>query len=136
MFDSYRIVGASPLDDVFSIDHLGEEIMWNVTRLRDAAKAGKFGPPRFAATVDLPPARWDDWDETDRKKVDAIKANQELLDDPAIGIASPIEAFAMLCFADGQHRITARQELALPEIAFYLVPTTVEGDYRVTITPL
>jgi ParB-like chromosome segregation protein Spo0J len=35
------------------------------------------------------------------------------------------------CIADGQHRITARQELGLPECPFYLVPLSQERMFRV-----
>jgi hypothetical protein len=129
-----RISGASITDDVFSITlKTGEEVTWNVTKLQRAAKTGEFGPPRFARTEDLPPARWDGWDATDRAKVDAIKRDPAILDAPAIAIASPLPGYAINCMPDGQHRITARQELGLAEISFYLVPLEMERRFRVTV---
>lgn len=128
-----RIHGASLLDDVFEITlKTGEEVAWNVTKLQRAAKAGTFGAVRFARTEDLPPADWSGWDETDRAKVDAIKQQPAILDEPAICIASPNPNFAISCIADGQHRMTARQELGLPEVPFYLVPLELERQFRVT----
>lgn len=129
-----NIVGAGIFDTVFDITLVtGEEVTWNVTKLQAAARTGKFGPPRHARTSDLPPACWEKWGGLDRAKVDAIKRNPAALDEPAIAIASPRPEFAILCFADGQHRMTARQELGLDEISFYLVPQEAERAYRVEV---
>src|SRR4051812_44545917 len=121
----YVIGGVSPIDDIFSITLVtGEFVGWNITRLNAAARRGEFGPPRYAPVADLPPAKWSSWGDEDRATVDWLKApeNRKVLDEPAIAIASPNPSFAISCFADGQHRITARQELELPEFSFYLVP--------------
>lgn len=127
-----RITGANLTDEIFSITlKTGEEVKWNVTKLNIAAKAGEFGSPSFARTADLPAARWDEWTAEDRATVDWLKANREALDEPAIAIASMIPGYFITCFADGQHRITARQELGLPEISFYLVPLDQERRFRV-----
>ncbi len=128
-----RLSGASLLDDVFTITLMtGETVTWNVTKLAAAAKAGRFGVPRYFRTADLPPANWSEWSGLDREKVDAIKKLPAALDDPAIAIESPNPNFLFSCFADGQHRITARQELGLKEIAFYVVPLAMERAFRVT----
>ena len=132
------VTGARLSDQVFTITLMtGETVTWNVTKLNAAARAGMFGAVRYAATIDLPPARWDAWDATDRATVDWIKTHPEVLEEPAIGIAAPPEVdFAISCFADGQHRITARQELGLAEIAFWLVPTELERRFRIEgLTP-
>lgn len=129
----HRVHGARLADDIFTITLLsGETVVWNVTKLYEAAKAGAFGPPRCAATSDLPAAKWDSWDETDRAKVDGIKTNPAALAEPAIAIASENPDYLLTCFADGQHRITARQELGLKEVYFYIVPLAVEREFRVT----
>ncbi len=126
------VTGAALTDDCFTITlRTGETVTWNVTKLNRAAKAGEFGPPVFAPTRDLPPARWDDWTDVDRATVEWIKQNPEVLNEPAIGIASPNPDYFINCFADGQHRITARQELGLPEISFYVVPLSKERRYRI-----
>jgi len=126
------VTGASLADECFTLPlRTGETVCWNITKLNRAAKAGKFGPPVYARTCDLPPAQWDEWTEADRATVDWIKAHPEILDEPAIAIASPKPGFLINCFADGQHRITARQELGLPEIAFYLVPLSAERAFRI-----
>lgn len=127
-----KIVGCDITDTVFEITLLtGEEVVWNVSRLQRAAQAGAFGAVRYAPTSDLLPPCWEEWSGLDRAKVDAIKRNQAALAEPAIAIASPNPAFAILCFADGQHRITARQELGLSEVSFYLVPQPLERCYRI-----
>ena len=129
----HRVFGALLTDDIFTITlHTGETVTWNVTKLNAAATAGVFGLPRYAATSDLPPTNWSEWDASDRETVEYIKTDQRALDEPAIAIASPDPAFALSCFADGQHRVTARQELGLPEISFYLVPLEMERTFRVT----
>ena len=128
----HRITGARLTDQIFTITLLtGETVTWNVTKLNEAAKAGRFGAVRYAATEDLPPANWLEWTAADRATVEYIKRDQRVLNEPAIAIASPNPAFALNCFADGQHRITARQELGLPEISFYLVPLELEGQFRI-----
>lgn len=136
MSNIHIVTGVGLLDQVFTITlKTGETVVWNVTKLIAAAKAGAFGPARFAPTADLPPDDWSSWDETDRAKVDAIKKLPAVLDEPAIAIESPNPNFALLCFADGQHRITARHELGLPEFAFYIVQTAVERHFRVEGLP-
>lgn len=129
----HRINGASLIDDVFTITlRSGETVTWNVTKLARAAKAGAFGPPRFLPTVDLPAADWTNWGKEDRAKVEWIKRDPAVLNEPAIAIASDHPGFLASCFADGQHRVTARQELKLPECSFYLVPLSIERSFRVT----
>lgn len=129
----HRIEGAKLTDDIFEITlESGEYVVWNVTKLQRAAEAGAFGTPRYAPTADLPPTRWENWDATDRAKVDAIKKLQWVLDEPAIAIETDHPGHLICCFADGQHRITARQELGLKEIIFYIVPVSMERQFRVT----
>lgn len=131
-----RLFGASLLDDVFEITlKTGERVFWNVTKLQRAAAAGDFGPPRYARTSDLPPPNWSEWGGLDREKVDAIKLNPEALDEPAIAIESENPDYLFSCFVDGQHRITARQELRLDEVSFYVVPLSKERAFRVTGFP-
>ncbi len=128
--------GVRMTDQIFSITlRTGEFVVWNVTKLNAAAGRGDFGPVRYAATADLPPAQWTEWTSEDRATVDHIKATPAVLDAPAIAIASPHPDYLINCFADGQHRITARQELGLPEIAFYLVPLNLERAFRVDGLP-
>jgi hypothetical protein len=128
----HRISGAKLTDDIFSITlQTGEFVCWNVTKLQRAAKAGFFGPPVYAKTCDLPSAKWEAWGAEDRETVDWIKANADVLNEPAIAIASPRPEYFVNCFADGQHRITARQELRLDEVSFYVVPIEKERAFRV-----
>ena len=133
MIEVHRVFGARLTDQCFTITlQTGETVTWNVTKLNAAAKAGAFGAVRYARTADLPAARWDTWSASDRETVDYIKADARVLADPAIAIASPNPNFLLCCFADGQHRVTARQELGLAEVSFYLVPLEMERDFRIT----
>lgn len=128
----HHVYGAGLADDIFEITlETGERILWNITKLAEAARAGEFGAPRYAQTGDLPAARWDTWGSADRATVDWMKANPAILEDPAIAIASPNPDYLICCFADGQHRVTARQELGLAEIIFYIVPLELERAFRV-----
>lgn len=128
----HLITGASFADQVFTITlRTGETVTWNVTKLEAAAKAGAFGIPRFVRTADLPPSNWTDWGPKDRATVDWIKSNPATLNESAIAIESENPDFLFSCFADGQHRITARQELGLPECSFWVVPLTMERAFRV-----
>ncbi len=128
-----HIYGAGMLDEIFEITlKTGEFIVWNITKLNAAAQAGAFGPPRYLSTGDLPPACWETWGPEDRATVDYIKTDRAVLDAPAICIALENPDYLASCIADGQHRITARQELGLRECAFYLVPLDMERAFRVT----
>lgn len=128
----HYISGAGLFDEIFEITlKTGEHVVWNVTKLKAAAKAGAFGVARCGPTADLPKAVWTNWDANDRVKVDGIKGSPAALADPAIAIASEHPDYALNCFADGQHRITARQELGLPEFFFYIVPLEMERAFRV-----
>jgi hypothetical protein len=127
------LTGGSPTDQCFTLTtQWGEEITWNITRIAADAEAGKFGAPRYASVADLPPADWSNWGASDRATVDWFKTKGNI-EEPCIAIGSPNPNYAMLCFADGQHRATARQELGLAEIGFYLVPWDAQEAYRVTV---
>lgn len=127
-----RVQGANLTDQVFTITlRTGEVVTWNVTKLEAAAKAGVFGLPRYLPTADLPPADWTNWDAEDRAKVDYLKHDLVTLNEPAIVIESENPDFLFSCFADGQHRVTARQELKMRECAVYVVPLTMERAFRV-----
>lgn len=128
----HRISGARLVDQVFTITlKTGEIVTWNVTKLMAAARAGAFGAPRYLPTADLPPANWTDWGAEDRATVEWLKVNRDVLDEPAIAIESENPDYLCCCFADGQHRVTARQELGLPECAYWFVPLSAERIFRV-----
>lgn len=132
MIQVHRIYGAGLLDDVFTITlKTGETVSWNVTKLQKAAADGRLGQVRYFRTDTLPPADWSQWDETDRAKVDRIKTDPAWLDAPVIAVESENPDYILNCFIDGQHRVTARQELGLPEVGFYLLPLSMERSFRV-----
>ena len=120
-----------PTDSVFSLDLDTGEITWNVTRLIRAAEQGRFGLPVEFDTDALPPPDYSTG-YLERAKIDAMKRLPAVLDMPAIAIGMPAgNPRPMLCICDGQHRITARYELKLPKWRTFIVPYTMEKDYRI-----
>lgn len=125
-----RLSGASLADDCFSIDLGSGEITWNVTRLQDACDRGLFGPPAVLPMSIVPPANWSKG-YLNRARIDALKT-APALHVPLIAIMAR-EPDRIMCFCDGQHRLTARQELGLPDFRTYLVPAEDERRYRITM---
>lgn len=128
-----KIHGAKLSDQAFTIDLGHEEVTWNVTRIQRDADCGLFGPAqRFAIEAMKAP----DWSKgnLDRDKVNWIKRQPYILGSPALAIANPSDSlYEILCFCDGQHRMTARWELQLPYFDTFVVPYDRERAYRVTI---
>jgi hypothetical protein len=124
--------GGHITDTVFTLSDCfrGEEITWNVTKLQDAADRGEF--ERIKLALDLvPPPNWESGN-LDRERVDGIKNTPHALALPAIVIENePGYPHKYLCFCDGQHRITARQELGLGDFEAFVVPHDVEKRFRV-----
>lgn len=118
---------------VFSIEMDGHLVTWNVTALQVAVRDGLFGPPQQLDLSLLPPSDWSKGFMT-RSRVDQIKRDPAMLADPAIAIqntpARQRVGGLLYCFADGQHRITARQELQLSVFRTYIVPHDRERDFR------
>jgi hypothetical protein len=133
---TYIIRGAGLADTVFSVTlPNGEFAVWNVTKLRTAASTGAFGPPRSFEVADLPPPNWTEWTAADRESVDWMKTSP-ILNEPALAIAPPPGIpFEIGCFADGRHRITARQEMGLATFSTYLVPWSAQDAFRIKGLP-
>lgn len=130
---TFQIIGGSPTDQCFTLEAVTPNITWNVTRLRRDALSNLFGPPVSIPTESVPPPNWQNGNLL-RDRVDWIKAHPEILNEPSIAIAeAPGSARPVLCICDGNHRVTARQELGLPQVSFYLVPHEMEKSYRITI---
>ena len=129
------IVGIDSITDVvFTLEAVDPPITWNVSRLQRAADAGMFGGPVVIPTRNIPAPDWA-LGGLSRERVDFLKRNQALLDEPTIAIENPPGApAAILCFVDGQHRVTARVELGLPYVRSFIVPHDVERQYRVEIS--
>lgn len=128
-----RISGGEFTDTGFTLEAVTPPITWNVTRLQRDADAGKFGPSR---SIPMDRTRGPDWSRGNlsRATVDYIKAHPDILNKPGLVIASPPGSpYPYLCFCDGQHRGTARWELGLPDVSFFVVPAEVEKNYRVTV---
>jgi hypothetical protein len=124
--------GANITDTCFSFESPDEgEVTWNVTRLQDAADAGRFGAAQEFIIESLTPP---DYSKgfLDPERIAWLKKNPRILDIPAIAIASKV-AGRLRIFCDGQHRMTARYELKLPTFSTYVVPVDVERRFRITI---
>src|SRR5262245_3323718 len=129
-----RIRGGTMHDDCYSMELEGKEVLWNVSRMRRDAKRGRFGPPQAIAMSsfqDSPP----NYDNLERVRLDWLKANPDSLSEPAIVIGAPPDSgYELLCLADGNHRVTALQEMGAEGFPAYIVPAEIEREYRMTIT--
>lgn len=128
-----KVSGAGFNDMTFSIEHEGEELMWNVTKIRQAANRGLFDPLVRIPMDCLPPPDYSTGNlELDR--IAWIKDHPEILNEPGLAIAAPDGSdYGILCMCDGNHRITARWELKLPDFDVFIVPWPVQFLYRAKI---
>lgn len=127
--------GATLADTCFTLDAriTGEEITWNVSRLMRDATAGLFGLPVKIPMAAIPPQTDADRANIDWAKIDVFKTTmQAVLNQPVIGIGSDHDS--ILCFVDGSHRLTARQQMGCKFFLTYIVPHHLEKDYRVIMS--
>ena len=129
------VVGVdSVFDVVFTLETVDPLITWNVTKLQRAADAGMFGAPIKISTRNIPAPNWA-LGGLSRERVDFIKEDMSLLYRPVIAVGNPPGSRAeILCFVDGQHRVTARLELSLSYVRSFVVPHDVERRFRVEIS--
>lgn len=125
------INGCSISDLAFTLDarFTGEEITWNVTKLKRDAAAGIFGDPSRLPMHLIPPMTDADKANIDWKKVALFAECPNILVEPVISIGSPT---GILCFVDGSHRLVARQQRGFPSFDTYIVPHDIERRYRIT----
>lgn len=120
--------------ETFRLDVPGEgEVIWNVASIAYMAEHGFIPGPFKASMAVMPPAEWSNG-HLNRAKVDLFKTRPDILILPALAIGGAPRAdgkLFILCFCDGSHRLTARQELGLPDFRFYLVPHTEERRFRI-----
>lgn len=110
----------------------GEEIVWDVTEATRAAMQGRFGEP---LTLTMDPI-WADHTKgyLDLQKIENIKKDRMRLDLPAIAIEahdSTRKRLVLMCFIDGNHRLTARWELGLPDFKTWVIPKDIERVFRI-----
>ena len=133
MSDVLRIYGASMTDTIYSIDFRDGrgEISWNVTRIMEACRLGRFGSP--LDWVGEMPEIDDRWREnTDIGKIEFFKRRPDILAIPLIAVQSgKRDDCDLRCFIDGNHRLIAMTQLGIKTFKFYLVPGEVEKSYRV-----
>lgn len=124
--------GGSPYDGACSCGGLveaSETIFWNVTAIKLAARNGLFGPAVSFAVAELTDPCWRG---LDREKVERFRACPEALAAPAIAIEAP-EPGELLCFVDGNHRITALQANRADLFWTFVVPSRRERLYRLRV---
>jgi len=114
-------------DDCFTLEVVEPNITWNISRIRRDAESGKFGPPGIFDMRGVPAPNYE-CGNLDLRKIEAFKTKPAILAIPVIGIGDP--RGGVLCIADGQHRLTSRWELALPDFSMYIVPHEIEKKYR------
>lgn len=125
--------GCSIADTVFTLNAsvTGEEITWNVTKLKRDAAAGVFGDTTRLPMYLLPPMKEEHKANIDWQKVALFAELPSVLVEPVIAIGS---LTGILCFPDGSHRLVARQQRSFPSFETYIVPHDIEHLYRVTET--
>lgn len=118
--------------DVFKLALPGGLVWWNVSGAWVAAKHGALGAPEALPMSMVGPTDWSAGN-VERSRVDWFKLhkNRRLLDLPVLAVeAPPPDTGSLLCFIDGQHRITARLELALEEVVAFVIPWHLEELFR------
>ena len=137
----------------FSLDVPGlPSIVWNISHMEYDAFRGRFGAPGEGLFSEL--AQWDNpedyWRHVDKAKVTQFirlanvpatkpdwatrgegKVLYRLIDIPTITVivafpGKPRHAFPV----DGNHRMLARMQLGCPTFPRFMVPSELEGEYR------
>jgi len=127
-----KISGATINDMTFSIVlDGGEEVTWNVSKIRKAAERGYFGPIVRVPMECLPPPDYSTGNlELDR--IAWIKDHPKVLHEPGLAIGAPDDD-GILCTCDGNHRITALWEMKAPHFDVWIVPWRVQHRFRAKI---
>jgi hypothetical protein len=135
-----HIIGAALADEIFVTDPkiYGSEINWNVTRIRAAAEAGKFGKPHRRAMAILPAMSRDHHSNIDWDIVNAMVASHKaegaksIIHQPCLVVTVRIGVELHRIIADGNKRICARRLAGFGTWeAFIVPPGKVERQYRV-----
>lgn len=129
-----RIKGAGAQDMCYTQLLPQGEITWNVSRILAAARKGIFGPPQTWPMSSIGKPQYEKGN-LERAVIDAVTADRARLEEPVLAIgAPPPPKRHILCFCDGNHRLTARYEMRLPDFRVYVVPHDVESAYRIIIS--
>ena len=130
MVDVVVIEGALT-DQLFTIDlHQEGETTWNITRMMNDAAQGIIGKIEELPMEWVPPAQYEN---LSRGKIDAIKKDAFLFNLPVLLLAHADNAPGkpnFKCFADGSHRVTARQEMKMPSFYAFVISDAEERKYR------
>lgn len=118
-------------DQLFEIElHREGLTVWNITRMMNDAAHGIIGKIEELPMDWVPPS---DYSGLDRAKIDVIKNDPFRLNLPVLLLAAEDYSLSrphFKCFADGSHRITARQELKLPTFFAFVISDADERKYR------
>lgn len=135
------IFGAALGDDMFTTDAMifGEEISWNVTRLRAACNRGEFGQAEELSIDILPPMSSLAQANVDWQKVHRMiqahlypgAADHDVLDEPAINVGVVIGDILYRIPVDGNHRICARRVAGMKTWLTFIVPPEREREFRI-----
>jgi hypothetical protein len=103
--------------------------MWNVTRIRNDAEAGHFGPPIIRKMSVMPPQQAAHTANIDWPKVLRICQMPDVLAKPILCVDCDGNRHVV----DGNHRLAARHRLRMEFFETYIVPSEMEKRYRVVI---
>jgi len=111
----------------------GETVIWWVDVMNDDCFAGRFGTPIPVPISAVPPADWTTGN-LNRPRIDELKRTPSELYIPCIAIAAPVPN-ELCCICDGQHRVTAFQEMGLFAFLCFIIPWPDQFRYRVERNP-
>lgn len=151
------ISGVELSDTIFTLMHPAfPEITWNISHIEQAAFCGQFGNPEevfFSELAESPEI--DKWKHVDKAKVLRFinlanvpvscpdwsnggigRFSMCLIDTPVIAVILPNGSGFNAFPIDGNHRMLAREQLGYKSFHRFVVPPTLEGNYRVRMTEI
>lgn len=130
------ISGCSLRDEMFELDEriFGENITWNVTRLKHAALIGVFGKPLKSNICSIADMSDADKANIDWAKVERFAKLPEVFHEPAITVLTTLgNGDTHAIPVDGHHRLCARMNLGLAWYDTFVVPADMEREFRINV---
>lgn len=127
------MTGVGVTDEVHQLDPsiCDEAVMWNITRMMRDALAGAFGPPINRPLHVIPEMCAAQTANIDWQKIRAFCSLPFVLGLPILTVEHNVGDITFRRIVDGNHRITARKRAGFVDFDTYLIPSKLEGNYRV-----
>lgn len=133
MAKTLTITGISITDEVHQLDPsiCDVPIMWNITRMMQDALTGAFGSPINRPLDVIPEMCAAQTANIDWQKVRSFNSLPFVLGLPILTVEHDVGDLTVRRIVDGNHRITARKRAGFVDFDTYLIPASLEGNYRV-----